>query len=166
MNLEKIKEYVKIKHGKQKRKQGTPYYLHPYAVAEILKNKGFDEEYQATGLLHDILEDTNGKQEEILSLSNNKVLQAVLLVTKEKHYNMQDYITRIEKNDIAKMVKLADRYHNLKESLLTKPSFKKKYIKETEKWYIKMAEGTCFEEDIKEVFENLKNSLEKDGSIL
>lgn len=166
MNLEKIKEYVKIKHGKQRRKQGTPYYLHPYAVAEILKNKGFDEEYQATGLLHDILEDTNGKQEEILSLSNNKVLQAVLLVTKEKDYNMQDYITRIEKNDIAKMVKLADRYHNLKESLLTKPSFKKKYIKETEKWYIKMAEGTCFEEDIKEVFENLKNSLEKDGSIL
>ena len=166
MNLEKIKEYVKIKHGKQRRKQGTPYYLHPYAVAEILKNKGFDEEYQATGLLHDILEDTNGKQEEISSLSNNKVLQAVLLVTKEKDYNMQDYITRIEKNDIAKMVKLADRYHNLKESLLTKPSFKKKYIKETEKWYIKMAEGTCFEEDIKEVFENLKNSLEKDGSIL
>ncbi len=166
MNLEKIKEYVKIKHGKQRRKQGTPYYLHPYAVAEILKNKGFDEEYQATGLLHDILEDTNGKQEEILSLSNNKVLQAVLLVTKENDYNMQDYITRIEKNDIAKMVKLADRYHNLKESLLTKPSFKKKYIKETEKWYIKMAEGTCFEEDIKKVFENLKNSLEKDGSIL
>ena len=66
MNIEEIKEYVKNKHEGQRRKQGTPYYLHPYAVAEMLKNKGFGEDYQATGLLHDTLEDTNATKEEIL----------------------------------------------------------------------------------------------------
>ncbi len=34
-------EYVKQKHSGQKRKQGTPYYLHPVAVSKILKDKGF-----------------------------------------------------------------------------------------------------------------------------
>ena len=50
MNIKEIREYVKNKHEGQRRKQGTPYYLHPYAVAEMLKDKGFDEDYQVTRL--------------------------------------------------------------------------------------------------------------------
>lgn len=119
MNIEILKEYVKIKHKGQKRKQGTPYYLHPFAVADILKEKGFNEDYQAAGLLHDTLEDTNATKEEILKLSNKKVLDAVVLLTKEKGYKMQDYYNRIINSDMAKMVKLADRYHNLSESTMT-----------------------------------------------
>ena len=69
MDIEILKEYVKIKHEGQKRKQGTPYYLHPFAVADILKEKGFNDDYQAAGLLHDTLEDTNATKEEILKLS-------------------------------------------------------------------------------------------------
>ena len=154
-----LKEYVKIKHEGQKRKQGTPYYLHPFAVADILKEKGFNDDYQAAGLLHDTLEDTNATKEEILKLSNKEVLDTVVLLTKEKGYKMQDYYNRIKNNDMAKMVKLADRYHNLSESTMTNILFKKKYIKETEDWYIKMAEGTCFEEDIKQALDNLIKSL-------
>ncbi|MFR3415279.1 MAG: HD domain-containing protein [Clostridia bacterium] len=159
MNIEILKEYVKIKHKGQKRKQGTPYYLHPFAVADILKEKGFNEDYQAAGLLHDTLEDTNATKEEILKLSNKKVLDAVVLLTKEKGYKMQDYYNRIINSDMAKMVKLADRYHNLSESTMTNIFFKKKYLKETEEWYLKMAEGTCFEENIKQALDNLIKSL-------
>ena len=36
MNLNKLEEFMKLKHGNQKRKQGTPYYLHPLAVAKML----------------------------------------------------------------------------------------------------------------------------------
>ena len=156
MDIEILKEYVKIKHEGQKRKQGTPYYLHPFAVADILKEKGFNDDYQAAGLLHDTLEDTNATKEEILKLSNKGVLDTVVLLTKEKEYKMQDYYNRIINNE---MVKLADRYHNLSESTMTNILFKKKYIKETEEWYLKMAEGTCFEEDIKQALDNLIKSL-------
>lgn len=157
MDLNEIKEYVKEKHAGQKRKQGTPYYLHPYAVAEILKEKGYDEYYQATGLLHDTLEDTNATEEEILKLTNNEILKAVILLTKEKGYKMQNYYDRIMNNEMAKMVKLADRLHNLRESTMTNIIFKKKYIKDTKKWYLKMAEGTCFEQEINEALQNLMN---------
>ena len=72
---------------------------------------------------------------------------------------MQEYYDRIMKNDMARMVKLADRWHNLSESAMTNYLFKQKYIKETEKWYFKMAEGTCFEEEIKEELIKLKDSI-------
>ena len=78
----------------------------------------------------DTLEDTNATKEEILKLSNKEVLDTVVLLTKEKGYKMQDYYNRIKNNDMAKMVKLADRYHNLSESTMTNILFKKKYIKE------------------------------------
>ena len=152
-------EYMKQNHKGQKRKQGTPYYLHPFAVADILKEKGFNEDYQAAGLLHDTLEDTNATKEEIMKLSSKEILDTVILLTKEKGYNMQDYYNRIINNDMAKMVKLADRYHNLTESTMTNILFKKKYINETKKWYLKMAEGTCFEEDINQSLEKLIKSL-------
>ena len=159
MNIEILKEYVKIKHKGQKRKQGTPYYLHPFAVADILKEKGFNEDYQAAGLLHDTLEDTNATKEEILKLTNENILETVVLVTKEQGYNMQEYYERIMNSDMARMVKLADRWHNLSESAMASCLFKQKYIKETEKWYLKMAEGTCFEEEIKNELIKLKDSI-------
>ena len=159
MDIEIVKEYVKNKHAGQKRKQGTPYYLHPYEVANMLKEKGYDVNYQVAGLLHDTLEDTDATKEEILKISNLDVLETVILLTKEKGYKMEDYYNRIMNNDMAKMVKLADRLHNLKESTMTNIFFKKKYIKETEKWYLKMAEETSFEEDINNALQNLIDSL-------
>ena len=65
MILEKAIEFMKQKHGNQKRKQGTPYYTHPLAVAELLKQKGFSEEYQLAGLFHDLIEDTDATRDEI-----------------------------------------------------------------------------------------------------
>ena len=50
MNLNEIREVLKIEYGNQKRKQGTPAYSHPFAVADILKAKGFNENYQTAGL--------------------------------------------------------------------------------------------------------------------
>ena len=63
-------EYIKLKHGNQKRKQGTPYYLHPIAVCKILKSNGFPEDYQIAGLFHDLLEDTDVSYEDLVIISN------------------------------------------------------------------------------------------------
>lgn len=108
------------------------------------------------GLFHDLLEDTDATYEEIEKLSNAKIAEAVKLLTKESGYIMKNYIERIKNNDIAKMVKLADRIHNLSEAKLASIDFQVNYIKETEDWFIDLAKGTTFENDLKNVLESLK----------
>lgn len=73
---------------------------------------------------------------------------------------MKDYIERIKNNDIAKIVKLADRIHNLSETNLASTDFQLKYIKETEDWFIDLAKDTIFENDLNNVLDNLKVQLE------
>ncbi len=155
MNLEVIKAYVKDKHGVQKRKQGTPYYLHPFEVQQILQKKGYSEEYQAAGLCHDLLEDKEATEQKILDLTNEAVLEAVKLVTKEEGYQMKEYIDRISKNPIAKAVKLADRLHNLQEATMASKEFQNKYQKETEEWYLNLAKDTMFEQEIQEAYQKI-----------
>lgn len=161
MNIEKCIEFMKQKHEGQKRKQGTPYYTHPLAVSNMLKENGFNEEYQIAGLFHDLLEDTDCTENEILELSNNNVLEAVKLLTKTKGYIMSEYVEKISQNSIAKMVKLADRIHNLSEAKSASKEFQIKYIKETEEWYINLAKNTIFEEELNQklyfIKENVKN---------
>lgn len=154
-------EYVKEKHKGQFRKQGTPYYLHPFAVSKILKDKGFDTEYQIAGLFHDLLEDTDTSYEEIIDISNRRIADSVLLVTKEPGYTKKKYYGRIKKNHMARMVKLADRLHNLSEAHFADRDFQRKYIKETEEWFIDLAEGTVFEKDIQTQLESLKETYKK-----
>ncbi len=155
MNLEKAIEFMKQKHGNQKRKQGTPYYTHPLAVAKLLKDKGFPIEYQIAGLFHDLLEDTDASFDEITLLSNEDVLEAVRLVTKTDGYVMSEYVGNIKQNDMARMVKLADRIHNLSESPNASRAFQAKYIKETQEWYVDLAKDTIFEEDLNRELNNL-----------
>lgn len=152
-------EFIKQKHKGQKRIQGTLYYLHPVAVSDILENKGFSINYQIAGLMHDLLEDTDTTYDEILKISNIEIAEAVRLVTKEKGYNMFEYMDRIKKNEMAKMVKLADRIHNLSEVHLASARFQDKYIRETEQWFIDLARETVFEQDLKDILQRFKTGI-------
>ncbi len=154
-------EYMKQNHKGQKRKQGTPYDNHPLQVSYLLKDKGFPVEYQIVGLFHDLLEDTSATYEEIEKITNTKIAEAVKLLTKEKGYNMKDYIQRIKNNDIARMVKLADRIHNLSEAQFGSTAFQKKYIKETEEWFLDLAKDTIFETDLQQTLEDVKTHLKQ-----
>lgn len=156
-NVENYIEFIKEKHKGQKRIQGTEYYLHPIQVANILKEKGFDENYQIVALFHDLLEDTNTTYEEILKISNKNIADAVVLLSKEPNYIMEQYMKKIKENEIAKMVKLADRLHNLSEAHFASGKFIDKYINETKEWYIDLANETVFEKDINRELEKLIN---------
>lgn len=158
MNIEDIREFVKHKHFNQKRKQGTPYYLHPYAVLDLLKEKGFSKEYQIIALCHDLLEDTNTTYEELSSVTSSKVADIVVLLTKEDNYDMTDYIKRISLNEAAKTVKLADRVCNLREVVFADFKFINKYVSETKEWYIDLAKDTLFEKEMREIIVNLDNN--------
>lgn len=162
MEFKNYIEFIKEKHKGQKRIQGTPYYMHPLEVSNILDQKGFPKDYQIAGLFHDLLEDTNTTYEELVKISNKEIADAVKLVTKEKGYVMSEYMDRIMQNDMARMVKLADRLHNLSETHLASAKFKERYIKETEEWFIDLAKGTVFAEDIKNVLDNLKEELHEE----
>ena len=70
-------EFAKAKHKGQKRIGGDDYITHPIAVCEIVKNQGFDENYQIAALFHDLLEDTDATAEEILTYGSSEVLEAV-----------------------------------------------------------------------------------------
>jgi guanosine-3',5'-bis(diphosphate) 3'-pyrophosphohydrolase len=160
MSIEKYIQYIKDKHGDQKRKGGALYYTHPIAVCEILKKKGFSDEFQITGLFHDLLEDTSATYEEIERMSCLDIAKAVRLLTKEKGYLVDEYFKRINNNYLAKMVKLADRVHNLSTMHLADVAFQKKYINETNRWFVDLSMGTVFEKDILSFLKQYERYLE------
>ena len=129
-------EFATQKHKGQKRIGGDDYISHPIAVCQMLKQQGYGEDYQITALFHDLLEDTSATEQEILSFSNQEILTAVKLLTKQKGYDMAEYIGAIKGNDLAFKVKNADRLHNLQCALVTGIEFKRKYILETVDWYL------------------------------
>ena len=153
-NLQRALEFAKEKHKGQKRIGGDDYITHPIAVCEIVKSQGFDERYQIAALFHDLLEDTDATEEEILQYGSPEILEAVKLLTKEKGYDMAEYISSIKQNPIAFAVKAADRLHNLQCAIVTDEEFKRKYILETVDWYMD------FSPDIRIAVKRLAESIE------
>ena len=152
--VEKALSFATEKHKGQKRIGGSDYITHPIAVCEKVKDLGYGEDYQITALFHDLLEDTNATEKEILSYGNDKILSAVKLLTKQKGYDMQEYIESIKNNEISFVVKGADRLHNLECALVTDVEFKRKYLLETVDWYLD------FSPEIKKAVKRLAESLD------
>lgn len=146
--------FAERKHDGQFRIGGDPYITHPKAVAEIVRQWGYGEEYQITALFHDLLEDTDAAEEEIRAIGGTEVLEAVKLLTKQKGYNMQDYTAAIKAHPIARIVKAADRLHNLRCALVTDDNFKRKYVLESIDWYLDLSP------EIPQAVKTLVNSME------
>ncbi len=155
LNFKKALRFAEEKHEGQFRIGGEKYITHPAAVAEIVAEWGYGIEYQVTALFHDLLEDTDAKECEILALSNENVLNAVKLLTKSKPCIMADYVAKIRKNRIAFVVKTADRLHNLRSAFCTDEDFKKQYILESLKYY------ADFSPEIKKAAAELAQSMDK-----
>ena len=151
---EKALAFATLKHEGQTRKEGIPYITHPMAVAQMLAQQGYNEEYQLAGLFHDLLEDTDATEDEIIALAGQNVLEAVKLVTKEKCYNMADYMANILENPMAKAVKIADRLHNLRCAVNANEAFRRRYIMESIQWFVSLSD------EIKTAVIDLNNTLE------
>ena len=145
-------EYATKKHDGQKRQGGEPYIVHPVAVSLDLKRQGLPLDYQITGLFHDLLEDTDATEDEILALSNERVLKAVKLLTKQKGYIMSEYIAGIRSDEMAFKVKAADRLDNMRSLSKADGAFIRKYVNETEEWF------SDFSDEIKEEIKKAKET--------
>lgn len=147
-------ELAEKKHAGQTRTGGDPYVTHPVAVAQKLRECGYGAEYTVTGLFHDLLEDTDATEQEILEIGGERVLKAVKLLTKTRGYDMNAYIAEIKKDPVARAVKAADRLHNLECATVCDKDFKKKYIDETAEYF------TDLDPDITVAAENLLESMD------
>ena len=84
-DLEKVEravQYAFEKHRDQKRKDGSPYIIHPLAVAEIVAEIGLDTDSILGALLHDCIEDTDSNHDEIARMFGDTVADLVDGVTK------------------------------------------------------------------------------------
>ena len=84
-------EFATLKHAKQKRK-GTeiPYIVHPMEVMQILTENGCAEDLIIAGILHDTLEDTDTKPEEIKEKFGENVLRLVLGESEDKSKSWEE----------------------------------------------------------------------------
>ena len=124
-NVKKAYEYAGILHNGQMRQSGEPYISHPLNVAYILAEMHGDTDTICAGLLHDTLEDTIIKKEDIAHDFNQEVANLVDGVTKISKLNTRKIITGITEDVRIIIIKLADRLHNMR-TLQFKSEFKQK----------------------------------------
>lgn len=89
-------------------------------TAAILKDSGYGYEYQTAAVLHDVLEDTDATEEE-LAVFGEEIVQAVKCLTHPKGMSEEEYIEQVLSNQIAAVVKSADKIHNINEILHLNP---------------------------------------------
>ena len=82
VELERAFEFAKKLHSGQYRVSEEPYIIHPIEVVKILIGLRADKHTLMAGFLHDILEDTDTKPEELQELFGDDVLNLVQGVTK------------------------------------------------------------------------------------
>tara|TARA_Y100001935_G_scaffold208492_1_gene178076 strand:+ start:16 stop:1761 length:1746 start_codon:yes stop_codon:yes gene_type:complete len=123
--LTKAYNFALKAHEKQKRDEGSPYIIHPIAVANILTELKLDSATIATGLLHDTIEDTHATYQTIKKEFGIEVADLVDGVTKisefenqaisnSKAENFRKLILATSKDIRVLLVKLADRLHNMR----------------------------------------------------
>lgn len=130
--------FAKEMHEGQYRKGETmiPYVSHPLTMACHGISMGLaEDDLLAAILLHDVCEDC-GVLPENLPV-NERVQEAVMLVTKQKGESKEKYFAQIGENSIASMVKVIDRCHNVSQMALAFSREKLwKYIHETEDYVL------------------------------
>jgi len=125
--LEEAIIYATIMHqGKTRKFRAMPYILHPLEVAEIIATLTDDQEVIAAGVLHDIVEDTDGTAGEIRARFGDRVAELVASETENKYPGEKEELTwkkRKEESLLAlkkstdpgvKMLWLADKLSNVR----------------------------------------------------
>ena len=149
--LSKAYDFALKAHEKQKRDEGSPYIIHPIAVANILTELKLDSATIATGLLHDTIEDTYATYNTIESEFGKEVADLVDGVTKisvfenqaisnSKAENFRKLILATSKDIRVLLVKLADRLHNMRTIKVVEKEKQIRKAKETMEIYAPLAD--------------------------
>jgi len=103
----------KLAHADQFRWDKTEYYLHPFAVADLVRLNNGNEETIIAAYLHDIVEDTDVSIEAIREYFGDRVAEIVDLVSKPLGMPYSEFIDRVCTDADAMLLKRCDIIHNL-----------------------------------------------------
>ncbi len=139
-----------LHHKGQKRASGEPYLVHPLAVADIIAEMRLDDASVATGLLHDVVEDTLIDLDTISKYFGDEITRLVDGLTKIAHISNlpkeQQQAENVRKMVLAMItdvrvviIKLADRLHNMRTMEFLKPEKRARISQETLEIYAPIA---------------------------
>ena len=148
--IDQAVEYANAKHKFQKRKDGSPYIIHPLAVAEVVTEMGLDSDAVLGALLHDCIEDTDASHEEIARLFGDTVAELVEGVTKltranfstseqAQMENLRKMFMAMSKDIRVVLIKIADRLHNMRTMQYQSPEKQISKCRETMDIYAPLA---------------------------
>ncbi|MCG8050151.1 MAG: HD domain-containing protein [Candidatus Thiodiazotropha endolucinida] len=143
--------YAKRLHEGVIRKDGSPYILHPLAVAQQLASYSMDSDTLCGALLHDIVEDTTVTISEIQSTFGEKIAELVEGLTKIESISIPDKIQARQESLIkmllaatldhrVMLIKLCDRLHNMQTLTALDEQRRKRISKETLDIYVPLAQ--------------------------
>ncbi len=122
--LEKAHNFAQKAHAGQVRASGDDFFTHCMEVAKILASIKLDIPTLSAALLHDVLEDTATKPEDLKKEFGEEIASMVEGVTKIGAYhsdpeeahaeNWRKMLLAVTKDIRVILIKLADRIHNLK----------------------------------------------------
>ena len=122
--LQKAFEFADHHHKPQKRSSGEPYIIHPLNVAATLIKLQMDIESIIGGILHDVVEDCDVSEQDIIDNFGEGVADIVIGCTKiskikfktkeeSQAENFRKMVVAMAKDIRVIIVKLADRMHNM-----------------------------------------------------
>jgi len=142
-------EFAERRHADQFRKSGEPFICHPDAVGHLLFDISQSAEVIAAGVLHDVVEDTSTRLDEVGQIFNDKVSFLVNGVTQEKicgadkvgqkriYYHKLVAMLRTDPRII--IIRFADRLHNMRTLDSLPAENRQRIARETLEVYIPLA---------------------------
>lgn len=131
--LDAAAAFATERHEGQTRRDGaTPYITHPLRVAKRLQDAGVTKaEIIAAALLHDVLEDTPTRPDELLARFGPRVCALVNEVSRPPGMTRRDFIDRVATGSARSvLVRVADRLDNLQDASALERGFRPVYADE------------------------------------
>jgi GTP pyrophosphokinase len=137
-------------HAGQKRKSGEDYVIHCVEVAKILADLQLDSVTVASGLIHDVVEDTEITVADVEGEFGREIAQIVDGLTKigslplnssqdRQVENYRKLLLSIAKDARVILIKLADRMHNMRTLEWLAPEKRRRIAQETRDLYAPLA---------------------------
>ncbi len=167
---------AKNAHRPFKRDNGDRYFEHPRAVAVSLIKHGFGEtDYIVTGLLHDVVEDTNTPWSVIVDLFGPEIWRSLETLSRympvfdpvtgqtiNRHKKIiEEYYGELAKaSAMVRTVKCADRLNNLETCGVWDDERRDRYITETRQFIFPIAKDLHinYADEIEKILNALKKS--------